>query len=550
MPIMPQFRLSILAQLARQMGFAPLEVRLEQLARAEALLLLLDPAKAYPLDFVVYRITDYRPKDVGQELLTGLALQHDLGLLIEQVSDSLNLPTAAVSEPVLGIEDLCQQLSCTSKTIQRWRRKGLPARRFIFPDGKRRVGFLLSSVERFLSTHVRQVVATANLTPLSALELGEILRRARRLAAARCSAEHIARRIARRLRRSPLTILHTLRKHDQEHPEAAILAHAAQPLSPPDRSALLKARRRGATLRELARRFDRPCAEICRTILDEKVHRLSRRRLRFHDDPLFHQPDAAAVIESLLGQEDLNEPAPASRLPRDLPAALQTLYHDPLLGKSRERALFLKLNYHKFQFTQLRRRLEPELAGQRDLNQLELHLNRIAETRNAIVRANLRLVASIARKHLRPGIDLMELVSDGALTLMRAVDGFDVSRGHRFSTYATLALMKGFARSVPRLLAGRRGGSDPAVLETLADRRPSQADRRLADRDQIHRLLSGLSDRERQVVSAHFGLGEADLPETYEQVARRLGLSKERVRQIEQSALAKLRAGAELGSWA
>src|SRR5206468_11114453 len=103
-----------------------------------------------------------------------------------------------------------------------------------------------------------------------------------------------------------------------------------------------------------------------------------------------------------------------------------------------------------------RRKLEPQLAHRRDLALLETHLRRSTLTKNEILRANLRLVVSVARKHLRPGLNLMELISEGNLTLMRAVEGFDIHKGNRFSTYATLALMKGFARSVPLMLAAHK----------------------------------------------------------------------------------------------
>src|SRR6478735_2012657 len=124
------------------MEFTPQETRAAQLRAAEELLHTLDPNKAYPLDFVIFRITGYHPKKVNPDLLTGLALQHDLGLLIEQVSGSLNLRVSALAEPVLSIDDVTERFNVTSKTIQRWRRRGFPARRFVYPDGKRRVGFL------------------------------------------------------------------------------------------------------------------------------------------------------------------------------------------------------------------------------------------------------------------------------------------------------------------------------------------------------------------------------------------------------------------------
>src|SRR5262249_22164966 len=167
-----------------------------QRAAAEGLLHDLDPAKAYPLDFVVFRITGYHPRHVSRDLLTGLALQHDLGLLIENLSGTLDTQVRLLSEPVLSIDDVTERFNVTSKTIQRWRRRGLPARRFVYPDGKRRVGFLLSSVERFLHAHRDQVERGTNFSQVGEAEREEILRRARRLSeVCHCCQNEITRRI-------------------------------------------------------------------------------------------------------------------------------------------------------------------------------------------------------------------------------------------------------------------------------------------------------------------------------------------------------------------
>src|SRR5450432_1540089 len=107
------------------MAFTPQDARLWQLAAAEQLLLEIEPAKAYPFNFILFRITGYHPKQIDQALLTGMALQHDLGLLIEQVSETLDLRQAEAPEPVMTIEDVAQRFNVTSKTIQRWRRRGL-----------------------------------------------------------------------------------------------------------------------------------------------------------------------------------------------------------------------------------------------------------------------------------------------------------------------------------------------------------------------------------------------------------------------------------------
>ena len=550
MDFVAKFRIDSVAGLARQMAFTPSDARAAQVAAAEELLHAIDPAKAYPFDFVIHRVTGYRPKEAGEDLLTGLALQHDLGLLIEQVSDTLDLRTADLAEPVLTIEDVTEKFNVTSKTIQRWRRKGLPARRFVFPDGKRRVGFLLHSVERFFAAHRDQVERGANFSQVNEAERDEILRRARRLAAlCGCCEREIARRVGRHMNRSPITVLHTIRKHDQEHPGQAVFALAPKEVDEAERQRILRGYRRGLSLGALARRTCRPRSAVYRVIVEEKVARLEQRKVKFIDDPLYHEPDAAAAVAAIVAPADVidtsrgsNKPEDA-RVPRDLPPYLQALYRTPLLSPARERALFLAFNFHKCQFVTARHLLDPQFARARDLNEMEAHLRRATSLKNQIVQANLRLVVSVARKHLRAGLSLMELVSEGNLTLMRAAESFDVHRGHRFSTYATLALMKGFARAVPQMLAARVGSAgDADALARVPDRRVIDSRDRLLDREEVGALLGRLTDRERAVLRAHYGLGERhDAPATYEQLAARLGLSKQRVRQIEQSALLKLR---------
>ena len=549
--LMAKFRIDTIADFSRQLAFSSIDNRTAQVTSAEQLLHLIDPARAYPLDFVIFKITGYHPRHVNEDLLTGLALQHDLGLLIEQVSDTLGMQAGLMAEPVLTIDDVTEKFNVTSKTIQRWRRRGLPARRFVFADGKRRVGFLLSSVDRFLSAHREQLNVAGNFSPVGDVERLRILRRARLLATGcRCSVDEITRRIGKKLNRSPLAILHTVRKHDDENPAGAIFCHAPDPMAAEDRERVLKAYRRGVKISELARRFDRPRAAIYRALLEERVARLNRKKIRFIDDALYHDADADSAVTAIAAQQDLMARASREeiRVPRDLPAYLQELYRTPLLGVSRERALFLKFNFHKSQFVQARRDLDPQFARSRDLQVLEGHLRRATETKNAIIQANLRLVVSVARKHLRAGLSLMELISDGNITLMRAVEGFDLHRGHRFSTYATLALMKGFARSVPAMLAGlirgRKISGDLQLLAEVPDSRLGNSTDRLLARDEIKQLLSSLDDRERSVLMAHYGLSD-DRTErdaaTYEQVGERLGLSKQRVRQIEQAAISKLR---------
>ena len=548
------FKLNSIESLARQLSYAPKVKRLTQLAAAEELLLGVEPDTAYPLGYVVHAVTGYRPKHEDARaaddanpasLLAGVALQHDLGLLLETVSGEMNLAAfdpALGGEPVLGIPDVCARFGVTTKTIQRWRRRGLPARRFLFEDekgrAKQRVGFRLSCVERFVANQDGAAGRPGGTDPLTADEQARVVAASRRLVNAGHDAREVVRRVARLAGRSSLAVRHTLERHDQLHAADPILSRAAEPMTDKESAAVLRRLEAGESPHKVAADLGRPRASVYRVHVESWAERIAAARVNFHDDPLYHDADPAEAerqVDAVVARAreaiaaDSHDPS-TTRPPRGLPPYLADLYRHPLLTPALERALFLRFNFHKCRFAALRGDLDPHLCRRRDLARLDRHLRLARQTKNEIVTANLRLVVSVARKHHRPGLDLMELVSDGNVVLMRAVEGFDVHRGFKFSTYATLALMKGFARSVPAMQAKQRDVRGLAVEPPTRD----EGQRLVGARDELRTLMGHLDDRERRVLAARWELGEgAD--------AEELGLSRQRMRQVEARAMDKLR---------
>ena len=543
---MAEFRSHFLAELASQMRFTPHDKRLEQLAAAEEFLYAVDPRRNYPLDFITERITSYRPKSPTIDLVHGRDLQHDVGLLLETVSLTLALSSADAAEPVLMIDELSARLNIASKTLQRWRRRGLPARYFMFPDGKQRIGFFLSSVERFMRSHAQQPETSAPAGGRVRELTGESLaRNARRLATQGAWAEEIARRLAGRFGCSPLAVL--------SHLQTDALSGAAHcgpaglaPAAPAEavRHRVVRAIGHGVSLSRVARRAGLSTYGVYRVLMDHRLARLAARNVNFVDDPLYHQSDAANAIRAIASQNPLPDPVDreATRVPRDLPPYLRELYRTPLLSPQQERATFIEYNYHKFRFAQARRQLDPTRAHRRQVEEAEQLADAAAEVRNRLIAANLRLVVSVARKHMRVPLSLMDLVSEGNITLMRAVESFDTHRGHRFSTYATFALMRGFARQIPQMLWQRRTSSlDESNVVTITDSRAERTQELTETRETVASLLKRLEPRERDVLAGCFGLGAQAGPQTCQEIGDRLGISRQRVRQIQQAAMEKLR---------
>ena len=543
---MAAFRSHAVAELASQLRFTPYDKRVSQLAAAEEFLYAIDPCRNYPLDFVTERITGYRPKSPAIDLIHGRNLQHDIGLLMEDVSQTLAACAADAAEPVLMIDELASQLNIASKTLQRWRRRGLPARYFIFPDGKQRIGFFLSSVERFMRVHANEPADSAPARGRTREMTREaLLHNARRLAAQGCWVEEIGRRLSGRFGCSQLAILSHLRSDDL----AGASHRGAADLAPPGpeeavRVRVLRAIRHGVPLRRVAHRTGLSRYGVYRIIMDRRLTRLVARNVRFIDDSLYHQADAADAIRAIASQNVIAAPVDpeAQRIPRDLPPYLQELYRTPLLSPQQERATFIEYNYRKFCFAAARRQLDPILGHHRNLTQVERLAAQAAEVRNRLIAANLRLVVSVARKHLRSPLSLMDLVSEGNITLMRAVESFDTHRGHRFSTYATFALMRGFARQIPQMLCQVGTlGLERSQIAAITDPAAQRTQEILETRETVASLLKQLEPRERDVLAGCFGLGAQPGPQTCQEIGQRLGISRQRVRQIQQTAMEKLR---------
>jgi RNA polymerase primary sigma factor len=551
---MRDYKNPVMLQLSsQQTRFAPVERRLQQLNRAERFLTEINPEKKYPYQLVCWKITDFRPDSYPDLLLDGADLEHDLALLIRDLAATVPpVPAEEMPEPVLTLDQVSKDLKVSTKTIGRWRDRGLVSRR-ILCQGRSKVGIRQSVLNRFLARNQEQVEKGSRFSQLSEQEKAEILRRAKRLAqVAPDRFTEICRRTAKKLGRSVETVRYTIKRHDQTYPHLALFPGLNTPLDEQAKQAIYSSYRRGISIDALARRFHRTRTSMYRVVNEVRARRLLAQPVDSIYHPSFDVP--AMTAEILAPMPDLAS-YEASRVkarnsaPKGLPPELTALYAVPLLNREQEAHLFRQMNFLKHQARQLRERIDPVRARTADLDELEELQKRSLAVKDQLISANMRLVASIVKRHVGPDGNFFELLSDGNLSLMRAVEKFDFSRGNKFSTYASWAIMKNFARSIPeekhrrdRFMTGL-GEMFDLAMDNRSDEQELVASAERAHHH-VNRLLNRLDERERRIIQLRAGL-DAERGLTLEQVGKELGITKERVRQLEARTMLKLRSLAQ-----
>lgn len=282
-----------------------------------------------------------------------------------------------------------------------------------------------------------------------------------------------------------------------------------------------------------------------------RADELLQTEIDFIANPAFRQPDAEAeILDHSAAQSQLDEPASsATSPPRDLPAHLARLCERPLLTAEEERILFRRMNYLKYRANVLRSQLDPDNLCTEDLERAEHLLSEAMIIRDQIAQANMRLVISVVKKFVTPQHSFDEMLSDGIMTMLYAIDKFDYDRGFRFSTYAYRSIARAAYRSVTdRQKENRRFLNTPDENFDVEDQGGTASmDQRTWEtlRGLLKQMLKNLDQRERFIIRGRYALGTHRKIQTFQSLADKLGVSKERVRQLEQRAMTKLRTMAE-----
>ncbi|HWE96032.1 MAG TPA: sigma-70 family RNA polymerase sigma factor [Tepidisphaeraceae bacterium] len=267
----------------------------------------------------------------------------------------------------------------------------------------------------------------------------------------------------------------------------------------------------------------------------------------FMDSPIFEQKDIEKELfnfekEPQLPMTSWYQPTRDEALDEAMTGAPQ------LMKAGEERVMFLRFNFCKRKLSRLQKLIKKSgLTRKRAEDFIEWH-RRFEHFREYLVRTNLALVLAMAKRTRLGDVDFAEIVSEGNMALIRAVDKFNVDRGFKFSTYACRAILKAFSRT--SLKSSRHKSRFPVEFEPDMEKSDWQDRRRDAVEEDcidelkaiVNRNLADLSQVEETVIRRRFNWEQdQDSNLTLEEVGQIIGVTKERVRQIQNKALAKIR---------
>lgn len=296
-----------------------------------------------------------------------------------------------------------------------------------------------------------------------------------------------------------------------------------------------------------------------------RVHRVLHEKYEYVDNDLFALPDDGAVEEIMRKPDATPRPDTSWYQPVMSSSTSGTQSRNMgsvLLTAAQERVVFLQYNYCRFRVCRLRDELLIEPTIDPDLAREMLEWDTKAqELRDQIAQINLALVLAMAKRTRMNEMDFGDMVSEGNMALLRAIDKFDAARGFKFSTYGCRAILKAFSRAGVKL--SRYRGLFPTDFDPAMERSDYSETRRAehemdcADEVKliVTRNIADLTDVEREVIEHRFNVSKPEVkgtqPEhrrlTLEQVGKCIGVTKERVRQIQNKALEKIRLTLEEG---
>ncbi len=531
MPPLPKIRVGALLDLIEQLRYTPREALKRDIARAEALAGEIDPGLTYPEDWVVFRVTGYRPDMDEPANIVGDALRADLSALVERLSDLASLSADDIGGETVSLDELAERWNVSHKTIERYRKRGLVAHRVSDENGRTRLAFRAETVERFEREQEGRISAAGRFTRIPPDVELEMIRRAEEERRSHDrSLSDAASVIARETGRSHEAVRQVLQRHDRESDRP--IFDDPPTLSARDKRAIHRAMRRGIEPSQIAERFRRSRASIIRLYNEHRAELLRSLDLDAPVGADFRKADARST---LLGREPVRE-VPMGGVPTNVAQVLIAAKEAPVPIGVEESTRAIAYCYLRAETKGLVETLTTSAPDAKVIDECETMLRWAARLKGALLRAQLPVVVRTVREQLPLEIERLpteragRILTDAIDAAGSAIDHFDPFKGGRLAAPVGLAVHK-LAAERAKEIVPTPGRARPLTRDRMAASVPDFTLRAcpwqawLEPDPRIGTVLTSLEESDAMLLADRFAL-RGHPPHTLREIAERLDLPR------------------------
>lgn len=551
MPRVASFKITVIGELYRQLRYASPETRIRQMNAAESLVEDIDPQQLYPEDFIIFRITSYRPRsDQTPPMLVGEALMSDLINLVQCLSDSLDLPPDFNGRSPALLQDTASRLNISTKTVQRYRKRGLVCHYVLFPDQIKRLVCFEDSISRFVNRNQSRLRRASDFSRIEETIEQQIIRKARALFDQhRLSLNEVALRLAGQYDRAHETVRLLLKRHDQRA-EKPIFDERG-PLTQKDIRVIFRAWRFGVPVAMLARRFSKGAPAIHRAINRRRRELLKALDLQYVKMPTFGLEDAASII--------LSAPAVTGGLDNRLVSTdalllIEQARNAQAMDEADEDALVAGYNFLKKQAAEGIALLD-DSPNTRSLDEVETDLRWASALKGRLISAGfpsaLKVIEQTLHKPLKrhPAEEIVRLIELAFQVISRCIESLD-PKGRRqelakVCAHALDMALAALYQSKPSRRAAVRHESGSIALEDFY-RQLCPWQSWLEPYPGLGILLDRIDPENRPAIALRYGY-QGGPPHTIDALAKKLGLSPQRATRLVQKMEAEMKRAGRRG---
>ncbi|QQE11742.1 helix-turn-helix domain-containing protein [Planctomycetota bacterium] len=432
-----------LEELNLQLLYSPIEQREKQYLRAEKLHDQIVDQQQYPLDFLVYRITGKRLSQQNETLLVGEAIRPDMRLIIDAMTNSLELSVDESSYET--VNTLATRLNVSTKTISRWRKEGLRWRQARLESGKKkRIIFTEDAIRTFTKSYQDRVTKASSFRRLDDRRKNNIISDARQIVTQHSSTSfnRTATRIAKKQNIAVETVRQIITKYDTANQDKAIFENHAHTINEREKKIIVRMHSWGIAVSRIANHFGRTRSTIYRAIHQHEYEELKCIDLPYIELQVFNREDADEVILRQQLTEIHSHLAGGKLVPlnwEQIPLSIWYLFEKPRIRDKTARSLFVRYNYLKYKANQLRETISQDQPSAKLIEDVYFILDQVKVIHGLLIDYHTSHFVSNVRLHFLdqdnvPLWSIFNLLEVAAACLSDVIREYNPSRSTSFAT--------------------------------------------------------------------------------------------------------------------